>query len=88
VLAGSGEYLRAFPLVQVEATLGEWYHGEADLLELLTLMRAQGFRPAAVMTERFHSAWLGAADVDVLFVRASLSRVPRGDFPTSQMPFG
>lgn len=77
VLLGAGTKLREFPLVQIEAALSEWYRGAADLPDILTFMSNSGFRAASVMTERFHRGWLGAADVDVLFLRQDLSRVPR-----------
>lgn len=76
VLRGGGDQLVRFPLVQLEAPLGEWYSGEANLAELIAQMNEAGFRPASIVTERFNATWLGAADVDVLFIRRDLSRVP------------
>lgn len=77
VLAGAGDSLQEFALVEVEAPLGEWYSGEATIVEILRMLEAAGFQPATIMTQRFVLDWRGAADVDILFIRKDLSRVPR-----------
>lgn len=78
VLEGAGERLREFPALEMEAALGELYEGEASLGELLAVMADAGFLPCSIVTERFHTGWRGAADVDVLFLRSDLSRLPTG----------
>jgi hypothetical protein len=69
--------LSGFALAEVEAPLTPWYEGQASLSELMGTFEAAGFRAASIVTERFHNEWLGAADVDVLFIQSALSRVPR-----------
>lgn len=76
VLHGAGDILGRFPALEIEAALDELYEGEASLAELLTLVGTAGFVPCSVITERFHTGWRGAADVDLLAIRRDLSRLP------------
>lgn len=76
VLLGAGERLREFAMVELEAPAGVWYEGQASLPDLLILMGGNGFLVSSIMTERFHTGWRGAPDVDILFIRSDLSRLP------------
>ena len=77
VLLGSGDALALFPVIEIEAAVAELYDGEAALPELLLQLTEAGFVVASIMTERFHTGWHGAADVDVLMIRRELSALPR-----------
>ena len=76
VILGCADRLSEFPAVEIEASLGELYEGSAGIAELVTILDTAGFVPATVITERFHTGWRGAADVDVIAVRRDLSRLP------------
>lgn len=83
VLAGARNALPALAMVEMELPLREWYQGEASLGELMQVLGASGFVAAAIMTERFSEDWLGAVDVDALFIRSEASRVPIAMEPTA-----
>jgi FkbM family methyltransferase len=76
VLLGAGQALSAFAMVEIELPLGKLYEGASSLSELLELLERAGFRPSCIVTERFVPHWRGAADVDALFIRSDMSRVP------------
>jgi FkbM family methyltransferase len=76
VLRGAVKALEVVPMIEIEAPLQDWYEGQASLVQLMSLLGGAGYVPATIATERFHPDWLGAVDVDVLFIRRGLSKVP------------
>ena len=77
VLAGSTHAMERLAAIEMELPLQQMYEEQSTMAEILNAMDAAGYAPATIMTERFHSGWLGAVDVDAIFVRKELSPLQR-----------
>jgi hypothetical protein len=73
VLAGAVLALESMAAIEVELPLQRLYDRQTSMADMLDTFDRLGFNAVTIMTERFHSGWLGAVDVDAIFIRKEFS---------------